>query len=162
MSGEWISPSWMYRGRRPPNDASYFENLTRCIFQAGLNWRVISNKWLNFKKVFDDFQIDVVASYGISDIKRLLEDEGIIRNRKKILATIENAREFEKVSLNYGGFQLWLDGLDKSNNYSNVVKQLISRFNHVGGSTARIFLYSVGEPIQHDATIQRRRRRCLE
>jgi DNA-3-methyladenine glycosylase I len=130
--------------------------------QAGLNWRVISNKWPNFKKAFDDFQINVVAFYGINDIKRLLEDGGIIRNRKKILATIENAREFEKVSLKYGGFQLWLDGLDKSNNYRNVIKHLISRFNHVGDSTAQIFLYSVGEPIQHDDSIQRRRRRSLE
>jgi len=145
MSQDWTPPSWMYRGRRPTTDAAYFENLTRCIFQAGLSWRIVTEKWPNFKKVFNDFDVKTIASYGAEDVKRLMEDRGVIRNRLKILATIHNAREFEQIASEYGSFQRWLDSLDKTNNYALVVQRLVNRFRHVGENTARIFLYTVGE-----------------
>lgn len=148
MSREWTPPSWMYRGHRPPTDAAYFENLARCIFQAGLSWRTVGNKWLNFKEAFHGFDIEAVASYGAEDIGRLMGDEGIIRNRRKILATINNAREFERIAEEHGGFQRWLDGLDKTDNYAGAIRRIASRFRHVGEATARIFLYTVGEEIR--------------
>jgi len=148
MSQEWTPPSWMYRGRRPPTDAAYFENLTRCVFQAGFSWRTIANKWLNFKAAFHGFDIGAVASYGAEDIRRLMGDAGIIRNRQKILATLHNAREFERIAAEHGSFQRWLDGLDKADNYAIVVRRIVSRFKHVAEATARIFLYTVGEDIR--------------
>jgi len=148
----------MYRGRRPPSDAAYFETLTRCIFQAGLSWRTVSGKWPNFKTAFDGFDIGAVASYGAEDIGRLLGDEGIIRNRRKILATIHNAREFQRIAAEHGGFQRWLDSMDKADNYAAVVRRLAGRFKHVGESTARIFLYAVGEDIRFPETGHGRRR----
>ncbi|MFB0543912.1 MAG: DNA-3-methyladenine glycosylase I [Candidatus Bathyarchaeia archaeon] len=147
----------MYRGRRPTTDAAYFENLTRCIFQAGLSWRTVTNKWPNFKRAFHDFDIGTVASYGAEDIKRLMGDKGIIRNRQKILATIHNAREFEQIASEHGSFQRWLDSLDKTNNYAIAVQRLVNRFRHVGETTARIFLYTVGEEIQFPEMGHRRR-----
>jgi DNA-3-methyladenine glycosylase I len=149
----------MYRDRRPPNDSAYFENLTRCIFQAGLSWRTITNKWPNFRAAFGEFDLATVASYGADDIGRLLEDVGIIRNRRKILATIHNAREFERIIKEHGSFQGWLDSLDKSANYAGVVSRLISRLKHVGKSTAHIFLYTVGEDIKYDENVLGRHRR---
>jgi DNA-3-methyladenine glycosylase I len=77
-------------------------------------------------------------------------DSGIVRNRRKILATIHNAKVFEHISQEHGSFQRWLDHLDKSENYTEVIKRLIEQFNHVGKSTAQIFFYSVGEQIKHD------------
>lgn len=150
MSQEWTPPSWMYRDERPPDDSAYFENLTRCIFQAGLSWRMIGDKWPNFRAAFDDFDVRAVASYGDDDVERLLGDAGIVRNRRKILATIDNAREFERIAGEHGSFRGWLDALDKSDNYAGVEKQLSSKFKHVGKSTARIFLYTVGEDIKYD------------
>jgi DNA-3-methyladenine glycosylase I len=147
----------MYRGRRPTTDAAYFENLTRCIFQAGLSWRTVAEKWPNFKKAFNDFDAKTIASYGAEDVKRLMEDKGIIRNRQKILATIHNAREFEQIVGEYGSFQRWLDSLDKTNNYALVVQRLVNRFRHVGENTARIFLYTVGEEIPFPEMGHRRR-----
>ena len=147
----------MYRGRRPPTDAAYFENLTRCIFQAGLSWRTVTNKWPNFKKAFKDFDIENVASYGAEDINRLMGDEGIIRNQRKILATIHNAREFERIATEHGSFQRWLDGLDKTDNYTGAVRRIVSHFKHVGETTARIFLYTVGEEIRFPEMGHRRR-----
>jgi len=149
MSEEWKPPSWWYRGRRPPSDVAYFENLTHCIFQAGLSWRTIDAKWPGFRKAFSNFSIKEVASYGPKDLERLMSDREIVRNQRKILATVHNAGEFRRIAKEYGSFQRWIDGLDKSGNYVHVVKELIGRFKHVGENTAQIFLYSVGEDLHH-------------
>lgn len=157
MHEERPLPDWVFSGRRPTKDKEYFENLTRCVFQGGLNWTMIANKWPNFKKAFDDFDIEKVASYGIEDQERLKNDAGIIRNRQKIMATINNAEEFKRITEEHGSFQKWLDGLDKGNNYNYVVKRLSSRFKRVGPGTAHIFLWSVGEPIKYDESVHSRR-----
>jgi DNA-3-methyladenine glycosylase I len=150
-------PGWVYKGRRPATDREYFENMTRCIFQGGLNWQMIANKWPNFKEAFNGFDIDKVAAYGPDDVARLRGDEGIIRNRQKIEATIRNAEEFKRIVAEHGSFQKWLDSLDKGSNYDYVVKRLKSRFKRVGPGTAHIFLWSVGEPIEYDESVHSRR-----
>jgi DNA-3-methyladenine glycosylase I len=157
MSEERSIPEWVFTEKRPYSDDRYFENLTRCIFQGGLNWVMIANKWSNFKAAFDDFDIEKVANYGIEEQERLQNDAGIIRNKQKIMATIQNAEEFRRIAKDHGSFQKWLDGLDKSNNYQYVIKLLSSRFKRVGPSTASIFLWSVGEPIKWDETVHSRR-----
>jgi DNA-3-methyladenine glycosylase I len=150
MSTEWTHPDWMFRGEKPARDEAYFENLTRCIFQAGLNWSVITNKWPDFLKAFDDFNIDKVAGYREEKVDELLQNEKIVRNKRKILATIENAKEFKRVIEESGSFRNWLESLDSSNNFSNVKKQLSRRLKHVGNTTAHIFLYTVGEDIKRE------------
>jgi 3-methyladenine DNA glycosylase Tag len=145
----WHPPSWMYRERQPPNDDSYFENMTRIIFQAGLSWKMISNKWPSFKKAFADFSAVKVAKFGDSDLKRLMVDKGIVRNKAKIEAVINNAKEFEKIKEEWGAFQSYLDSLDKSKNYALVIKELGKRFHRLGPSSSRIFLYTVGEDVRH-------------
>ena len=134
-------PDWMYRDALPPDDSAYFENLTRCIFQAGLNWRMITNKW-------PGFDIEKVAGFGDEDVERLMADTGIVRNRRKILATIENARTFTRIAGEHGSFKEWFTGLDKSDNYARVMKELKKTFSHVGDSTANIFIHTVGEDIK--------------
>ena len=118
---------------------------------------MVTNKWPNFRRAFDGFDVGKVAAYGAEDIRRLSEDAGIIRNRNKIVATIHNAREFERVAVGHGSFQQWLDSIDKSNNYDAVVKRMRSRFKRVGPSTAHIFLWSVGEKIKYDPSVYTRR-----
>jgi DNA-3-methyladenine glycosylase I len=157
MPDERTLPDWVFRENRPTSDQEYFENMTRCIFQGGLNWTMIANKWPNFQQAFDEFNIAKVATYGLDDQERLLNDAGIIRNRQKIMATITNAEEFKRISGEFGSFQKWLDNLDKGNNYDYVVKRLKSRFKRVGSSTAHIFLWSVGEPIKYDESVHSRR-----
>lgn len=149
MSEEWRPPAWMYRDTRPPNDDAYFENMTRIIFIAGLSWKMIAKKWPNFRRAFQNFSIDKVAQFSDGDVKRLMSDPGIVRNRAKITATIENAKQFRNIRKEFGSFQKFLDSLDKSNNYALVIKELGKRFNRLGPSSARIFLYSVGEKIAH-------------
>ncbi|MFB0523816.1 MAG: DNA-3-methyladenine glycosylase I [Candidatus Bathyarchaeia archaeon] len=148
-ASSWRSPSWMYRERRPPSDDAYFENMTRVIFQAGLSWKMIDKKWPNFRKAFENFSIDRVAKFSDSNLARLLADKGIVRNRRKIEATISNAREFQKIKKEFGSFQSFLDSLDKSQNYAIAIKELGKNFQRLGTSSARIFLYSVGEDVRH-------------
>ena len=148
MSESWSPPEWMYRGRQPPNDDAYFENMTRVVFLAGLSWRMIDKKWLSFRRAFKAFSVDIVAGFGEKDVQQLMNDTSIVRNRAKIIAAVNNAKQFQKIKKEYGSFQRYLDGLDKSDNYSRVIKELGKNFNRIGPSSVRIFLYSVGEDIQ--------------
>jgi DNA-3-methyladenine glycosylase I len=135
--------------KRPSSDSVYFENMCRIIFQAGLNWSVVEKKWPTTKKAFNNFSTEKVSVFTSSDVTRLMKDEGIVRNKGKVSAIIENAKEFERIKKEYGSFQKYLDKLDKSHNYSSVVRQLTARFKWLGPSSASFFLYSVGEKIKH-------------
>jgi DNA-3-methyladenine glycosylase I len=73
-------------------EAAYLERMTLEAFQSGLSWAVILNKRPGFRTAFADFDADVVAAYDDVDVERLLADTGIVRNRRKIEATITNAR----------------------------------------------------------------------
>jgi DNA-3-methyladenine glycosylase I len=108
---------------------------------------MIDDKWPNFKEAFENFSIDKVAEFEESDIDRLMKNKGIVRNRAKITAAINNARKFREIIKKYGSFQSYLDSLDKSNNYALVIKDISKKFSRMGTSSARIFLYSVGENI---------------
>jgi DNA-3-methyladenine glycosylase I len=145
----WKMPEWWYRDERPQNDEVYFENMCRIIFQAGLNWQVIDNKWPSIKKAFLNFKIEKIACFTNIDLERLMRDPGIIRNKGKIKAIIQNAQNFKTIKKQYGSFQKYLDKLDKSDNYANVVKDLTNKFKWLGPPSASLFLYTVGEKIRH-------------
>ena len=144
----WQMPDWWCRDKRPSDDSVYFENMCRVIFQAGLNWRVIDNKWLTTKKAFADFNILDVANFTNTDVETLMRDPGIIRNKGKIKAIIQNAQNFMAIEKQYGSFQKYLDSLDKSDNYANVIKDLVNKFKWLGPPSASLFLYTVGEKIE--------------
>jgi len=122
--------------------------MTRVIFLAGLSWKMLDKKWPNFKRAFKNFSIAEVAKFDEKEIKRLMSDAGIVRNQAKIIATINNAKHLQDVKKEHGSFQSYLDKLDKSNNYALVIKELGKKFSRLGPSSARIFLYSVGEQIR--------------
>jgi len=74
------------------DDRRLFEFLVLEGAQAGLSWITILKKRANYRKAFDGFRADKIARYGARDVKRLLADSGIVRNRLKIAATVENAK----------------------------------------------------------------------
>jgi 3-methyladenine DNA glycosylase Tag len=140
-------PDWWYREKRPSTDNEYFENMSRVIFQAGLNWHVIDKKWLTSKRAFANFNINKVSRFTDADVQRLMKDSGIVRNRSKIEAIIYNARGFKAIEQHFSSFQVYLDSLDKSNNHSIVIKDLTEKFKRLGPASASLFLYTVGEKI---------------
>lgn len=79
------------------NDRAIFEKLVLEGFQAGLSWITILRKRENFRRAFDNFDAESIARYTTKDVERLMSDAGIVRNRAKIEATIENAKAFLKL-----------------------------------------------------------------
>ena len=86
------------------DDDKLFEFLILETFQAGLSWITILRKRENFKKAFDQFNYHKIATYGEDKIQELLQDEGIIRNKLKVRATVTNAQEFIKIQKEFGSF----------------------------------------------------------
>ena len=79
-------------GMRVSGEAAYLERLTLEAFQSGLSWLTILNKREAFREVFAGFDADVVAAYDEADVERLMGEARIVRNRRKIEATVTNAR----------------------------------------------------------------------
>src|SRR5216117_3078323 len=90
------------------DDRKLFEFLILEGAQAGLSWTTILKKRENYRKAFDGFRAEKIARYGARDLKRLLGDTGIVRNRLKIAATIQNAKAFLAVQKEFGSFDKYV------------------------------------------------------
>ena len=90
------------------DDRVLFEFLILEGAQAGLAWQTVLNKRENYRKALDGFDAHMIARYGAKDVTRLLSDPGIIRNRLKIAATIENAKRFLDVQEEFGSFDAYI------------------------------------------------------
>ncbi len=90
------------------DDATLFEFLILETFQAGLSWITILRKRDNFRKAFDQFDYQKIAAYDQNKIDQLLQNEGIVRNRLKIKATISNAQAFMAIQKEFGTFSTYI------------------------------------------------------
>lgn len=125
------------------DDAALFERLVLEINQAGLSWITILKKREAFHRAYDGFDIDTVAAYGERERARLLNDAGIIRNRLKINAAIENARRIQTIRDEYGAFTLWL-GAHHPLPLEDWVRLFKQTFVFTGGEIVNEFLMSTG------------------
>lgn len=107
----WAEKDELYRsyhdeewGKPVYEDDIIFEFLVLESFQAGLSWYTILKKRENFRKAFDDFDYSKIALYDETKVAGLMSDAGIVRNRLKILATVNNARRFLEVQQEFGSF----------------------------------------------------------
>ena len=89
-------------------DRKLFEFLILETFQAGLSWITILRKRENFRAAFDDFDYHKIAEYTEEKIQELLQNEGIIRNKLKVRATVNNARAFLKIQEEFGSFSTYI------------------------------------------------------
>ncbi len=124
-------------------DSQLFERLVLEINQAGLSWLTILKKQANFRRAFDQFDLDLVAAYGEKDRQRLLNDAGIIRNRLKINACIENARRLVEIRASHGSFAAWLDQHHPQPK-KDWVRLFKKTFLFTGGEITGEFLLSTG------------------
>lgn len=90
------------------DDRKHFEFMLLDAFQAGLSWLTILRKRENFRKAFDNFDFEKIALYDDVKIQSLLQDEGIIRNRLKVKAAVQNAKAFIKVREEFGTFDKYI------------------------------------------------------
>ena len=97
-------------GRPEHDDQKLFEMLILEGFQAGLSWLTILKKREAFRAAFDNFEPSVIARYGPEKVEALMADAKIVRNRRKILATIQNAKAFLAIQDEFGSFDRYLWG----------------------------------------------------
>lgn len=97
---EWGTPNY--------NDRKLFEFFLLDTFQAGLSWQIILRKREGFKKAFANFNPAKIAKFTARDVDRLLKDEGIVRNRLKIVSTITNAQKFMEAKKEFGSFAKYI------------------------------------------------------
>ena len=132
------------------DDSLLFERLVMEINQAGLSWVTILKKQENFKKAFDDYDLEKMAHYGEDKIDELLQNEGIIRNQLKIRAVIHNANVVLQLIENHGSFKAWLD-VHHPAELQYWVKLFKKTFKFTGPEIVREFLVSLAYlPGAHD------------
>src|SRR5881398_1335069 len=149
------------------DDRMLFEFLILEGAQAGLSWITILKKRENYRKAFDGFRAEKIARYGARDVKRLLNDIGIVRNRLKIAATIQNAKAFLAVRKEFGSFgaYLWsfVGGKPKQNRWRKMAqvparttesdamsRDLVKRgFKFVGSTICYALMQAVGMVNDH-------------
>jgi DNA-3-methyladenine glycosylase I len=125
------------------DDNELFGRLIMEINQAGLSWETILKKEHGFRKAYHNFNIKKVAAYTEADRKRLLADAGIIRNRLKINAAIENAKTILTLQKEYGSFAQWLQHHHPKTK-DEWVKLFKKTFRFTGGEIVNEFLMSIG------------------
>lgn len=144
------------------DDQRLYRKLMLDINQAGLSWQTILNKIEAFDHAYDNFSLEKVATYDENKIESLLQDKGIIRNRRKVEAAIHNAKAVQKIQQEFGSFATFLWGFsdDKVVNHmyqtqeeipttselsDKITKELKKRgFKFIGSTTIYAFLEAVG------------------
>jgi 3-methyladenine DNA glycosylase Tag len=128
----------------PTGLADYLDVITRAAFQSGMSWRVVEAKWDGFREAFAGFDPETVAAFTDDDIERLTADTAIIRNRRKIEATVTNAQAMLALDERPGGFVGWLRS---QGDFDATVAALRGEFRFLGDMGAYYFLYVVGENV---------------
>jgi DNA-3-methyladenine glycosylase I len=125
------------------DDNELFCRLVLEINQAGLSWETILKKQEAFRKAYANFNIKKVSEFSEEDRKRLMDDSGIIRNRLKINAAIENAKTILQLQKVHGSFEKWLE-LNHPKPKEEWVKLFKKTFRFTGGEIVNEFLTSIG------------------
>jgi 3-methyladenine DNA glycosylase Tag len=129
---------------RPDGNADYLEVITRAVFQAGVRWKQIADQWEAYRDAFEGFDIARVAAYDDIDIERVLGTPGVLRMRRKVIATIANARALDAVDREHGGIATYLRSFDS---YDRLAVDVRKRFSFMGEMNVWYFLFRVGEPV---------------
>lgn len=149
------------------DDQRLFEMLILEGAQAGLSWLTILKKRDNYRRAYANFDIATVANFGPADVERLLQDSGIVRNRLKVAASINNARAVLQIQQEFGSLDafLWnfVDGIPKQNSWNTLAelparttesdrmsKELLARgCKFVGSTICYAFMQAVGMVNDH-------------
>ena len=129
---------------KPEKLADYLDVLSKSVFQSGISWRVVEAKWDGTRAALRGFDPEELVRLTPDEVDALAADTRLIRNRKKIEATIHNARTMLELEKEHGGFQAYLRS---HKDFDSLVKDLRKRFKFVGDMGAYHFLWVVSEPV---------------
>jgi 3-methyladenine DNA glycosylase Tag len=140
----------------PTRLADYLEVMSKAVFQAEISWAVVEKKWPGTKAALAELDPETVADLTPVDIDRLMGDERLIRNRKKLEAIAANAGTMLALDREHGGFDRYLES---HAGFEATVADLRKRFKFMGELGCYYFLYVVGQPVPpHDEWRASRRR----
>jgi Methyladenine glycosylase len=128
----------------PQSLADYFEVMTRAVFQAGVSWKQIAAPWDAYREAFANFDPVRVAAYDEFDVERVVETPGVLRMRRKVLATIANAKALVEADREHHGFRNYLRSFES---YEALVKDFKRRFAFMGELNVWYFLFRTGERV---------------
>ncbi len=129
---------------RPRSLADYLEVMTKAVFQSGMSWQVVESKWSGFQRAFKGFDPAKVARLTPKAIDKIMKDPSVIRNQRKILATVDNAQTLLELDSEHGGFKKYLRS---HGDYWDVAADLKRQFSFLGDFGVYYFLYVVGENV---------------
>ncbi|MAN45870.1 MAG: DNA-3-methyladenine glycosylase I [Alphaproteobacteria bacterium] len=129
-------------------DDRYLATMTRCVFNAGFNWKVIETKWPGFEAAFEGFDPHKLAFFGDEMLGQLVSDARIVRNGQKIKATLENARFVAETATEHGSFGKFLKAWPQDDQ-AGLLDHLGKKGSRLGGATGQYFLRFSG----HDTWI---------
>ena len=127
-----------------PTAADYLALISRAVFQAGVSWKLIESKWAAYDRLFEGFDPVLVARFGESDIDRISSDPGIVRTRKKVEATVANARAMLEISRQHGSFADYSKTFDS---YAALSTDMRKRFKFLGELSAYYVLFRTRHPV---------------
>lgn len=140
----------------PKSLNDYFEVMSKSVFQSGMSWQVVENKWPGIREAFRDFDVRAVAEFRESDIENLAEDTRVVRNRRKLKAVVTNARKIVELEKTHGSFKKYLRSHDS---FDATLEAMRNDFAFMGPTGIYAFLYTVGEDvIPHDEFVKRYRK----
>ena len=128
----------------PKSLKDYLEVMTKAVFQSGLSWKVVSNKWPGFQEGFKGFNVGVVATMNESEIDTLAADPSIVRNRRKVAATVHNAQRLIELSDEYGDIRTYLHS---QGDFYALLKDVRKQFKYMGDTGTYYWLYVLGEDV---------------
>ena len=128
---------------RLKRSGEYLAIITQAIFQAGLSWKLIASQWDAFVRLFENFDPTLVAAYGEDDIERIIADGGIVRSRKKIVATIANARALVEIERTMT-LSMYLRSFAT---YEELSRDLRARFAFLGELSVYYLVFRAGEAV---------------
>ena len=137
----YVNTIW---GKRVADDDTLLEVMSLQVFQAGLTWRMILNKRDGFRSAFGNWSITTVAGFGPADVEALRSNPGIIRNRLKIHASVENARTVQALQSEHGSFCNWFYNVLEGTEYPALQKTLRATFKFMGPEISRMWLMASG------------------
>ena len=128
----------------PKSLNDYLEIMSKSVFQSGMSWKVIENKWPETREAFHGFDVQAVANFNEIDIEELTKDTRVVRNYRKLVAIVSNARKMLELEKEYGSFQKYLRS---HGDFDETLSTIRKDFKFMGPTGIYVFLYIVGEDV---------------
>lgn len=140
----------------PTKLGDYLNVMSKSVFQSGMSWKVVNNKWPDIQEAFRGFDPEIVSEFAEPELDELTKDKRVIRHRRKLEAIVYNARTMMELDKSHDGF---VNYLRSHSDFDATVDDIRKKFKYMGDTGIYVFLYIVGEEVApHDEWFEIRRK----